>query len=110
MTLADLTLQIDATARTTEKNFKVGEIRVLAILCLLLMAPGGSRLGSVLQLRFGDIEVVLARDPNGGPHRLVIKFSLEFTKRYLGRKAVYVSVLLPWLKCLGRHPEPGIGS
>lgn len=87
MTLADLTKQIDTTIRTTERAFKTGEVRVLAVLCLLLLAPAGSRIASILQLRFGHIKLSLVRDPQGGPHKVVIKFSLEFTKQYLGEKA-----------------------
>ncbi|KAJ4394460.1 hypothetical protein N0V93_003678 [Gnomoniopsis smithogilvyi] len=88
MTLADLTMQLDAIVRTTEKSFKMGECRILAVLCLLLLAPAGSRIQSVLDMRFGDIEVVLARDPKNGPHKLLIRFTMSFTKRYLGPKAV----------------------
>lgn len=91
MTLNDLKLQIDTTLRTTAKSFKVGEQRILAALFLLLLAPAGSRPASILQLRFGDIRICLVRDPHQGPHRLVIKFTLNFTKRYLGAKAAYVS-------------------
>lgn len=88
MTLQGLTIQIDTTFRTTEKSFKVGEVRILTVLCLLLLAPAGSRITFIMSLRFGDLEVVLARDPKGGPHKLLIKFTLNFTKRYLGQKAV----------------------
>lgn len=90
MTLADLKLQLDTTIRTTEKSFKLGEVRLLAVLYLLLLAPAGSRPASILQLRFGDIRLILARDPRNGPHKLLIKFTLNFTKRYLGKKAAYV--------------------
>lgn len=90
MTLEDLKLQLDTTLRTTEKSFKLGEQRILAILFLLLLAPAGSRPSSILQMRFGDLELVLRRDPFdplNGPTRLLIRFRLKFTKRYLGPKA-----------------------
>lgn len=65
---------IDAIVRTTRKSFKLGEARIQAILCLLLMAPAlaGSCIQSVLDMRFGDLDllVVLARDSHGGPHKL----------------------------------------
>lgn len=93
MTLADLKLQLATTVRTTEKSFRLGEVRMLAVLYLLLLAPAGSRPQSILSLRFGDIGILLSRDPHGGPHRLLIKFSLNFTKRYLGKKATYVFVV-----------------
>ncbi|KAL2273040.1 hypothetical protein FJTKL_05611 [Diaporthe vaccinii] len=75
MSLQDLKNQIDTTLRTTEKGFKLGELRVLAVLFLLLLAPQGSRPASILQMRFGDVQVVLIRDllSPKGPPRLVIK-------------------------------------
>ena len=89
MTLNDLKRQIDTTLRTTEKGFKLGELRVLAVLFLLLLAPQGSRPRSILQLKFGDIQVLLVRDPAcpEAPPRLVIELSVAYTKRYLGPKA-----------------------
>lgn len=35
----------------TEKDFELGELRVLAVLFLLLLAPQGSRPASILQMR-----------------------------------------------------------
>lgn len=89
MTLEDLKLQIQTTLRTTEKGFKLGEQRILAALFLLLLAPQGSRPQSILELRFGDVNVLLRRDPldpRGAP-RLVLELSIAYTKRYLGSKA-----------------------
>jgi hypothetical protein len=86
MTIDTLEQQIETTLSTTKKSFKLGELRILAVLFLLLLAPAGARPASVLQLRFGDILTILARDPAGGPHNLLIKFTLEFTKTYLGEK------------------------
>ncbi|CAJ2505567.1 Uu.00g129610.m01.CDS01 [Anthostomella pinea] len=86
MTIDDLKAQIETTLSTTRKSFDLGELRILTVLYLLFLAPAGSRPQSILRLRFGDIRVVLARDPDGGPHKLLIKFTLEFTKTYLGTK------------------------
>lgn len=55
MTLDDLRLQLETTLRTTEKGFRLGELRILAMLFLLLLAPQGPRPQSILKLRFGDI-------------------------------------------------------
>jgi hypothetical protein len=92
MSLEDLTVQIQTTLGTTEKTFQLGKLRVLAVLFLLLLAPAGSRPQSSLELRFGDLELFLRRDPGDpdGPPRLLIRLSLEYTKRYLGPKAEYV--------------------
>ncbi|KAI0837724.1 C2H2 finger domain protein [Hypoxylon sp. FL0890] len=88
MTTDDLKLQIETTLGTTKKSFKLGELRILAVLFLLLLAPAGARPTSILRLRFGDLHPVLARDPEGGPPKILIWFSLSFTKTYLGEKEV----------------------
>ncbi|KAI1271427.1 C2H2 finger domain protein [Xylaria sp. FL0933] len=88
MSLGDLKTILDTVLRTTDMSFHVGEFRILNILFPLLMAPAGSRPNSICQLRFGDIQVLLARDPNNGPHRLLIRFTLKYTKTYLGSKDV----------------------
>jgi hypothetical protein len=49
------------------------------VLSLLLVAPV-----SILRLPFGDIRVLLPRDPECGPHKIVTCFTLEFTKTHLG--------------------------
>ncbi|KAK4119399.1 C2H2 finger domain-containing protein [Parathielavia appendiculata] len=86
MTVETLKDQIETTLSTTKKSFDLGELRIYAVLFLLLLSPGGSRPESILLLRYGDIRVTLARDPEGGPHNLMIKFTPEFTKTYLGAK------------------------
>ena len=90
MTLDDLKIQLQTTLCSTEKTFKLGEQRMLAILFLLLLAPAGSRPDSIIRLRFQDMRIVLRRDPVdpvNGPRRLLIRLTLKFTKRYLGKKA-----------------------
>lgn len=87
MTLEDLKLQVKTTLCTTEKTFKLGELRILAVLFLLLLAPQGARPQSILELRFGDVEVLLIQDPISKQPRLVLELSLAYTKRYLGLKA-----------------------
>jgi hypothetical protein len=86
MTIDDLKDQLETTITTTEKLFDLGELRILIVLFLLLLSPFGSRPTAILRLRFGDVRVILARDPEGGPHKLLARFSPEFTKTYLGIK------------------------
>ncbi|KZL74300.1 C2H2 finger domain protein [Colletotrichum tofieldiae] len=43
MTIDDLKQQIETTLSTIKKSFKLGELRILAVLFLLLLAPAGSR-------------------------------------------------------------------
>lgn len=90
MTIDDLKKQIEETLSTTRKSFKLGELRILAVLFLLLLSPAGSRPLAILQLRYRDIRVVLKRDPEGGPHNILIHFTEAFTKTYLGEKDEYV--------------------
>ncbi|KAL4404021.1 C2H2 finger domain-containing protein [Colletotrichum abscissum] len=86
MVIEDLMQQNETTLSTTKKSFKLGELRILAVLFLLLLAPAGSRPTATLNLRFKDIRVALARDPEGGPHKLLLRLTPEFTKTYLGEK------------------------
>lgn len=87
---------IKTTLSTNKRSFKRGEIRVLAALFLLLLAPAGARPTAILELRFKDICLVLARDPEGGPHNILIRFTPRFTKTYLGAKDEQVSLPLPF--------------
>ncbi|KAK8859446.1 C2H2 finger domain-containing protein [Apiospora arundinis] len=87
MTVDQLEGQIETTLSTTKKSFRLGEMRIYAVLFLLLLAPAGARPTSILRLRFGDLRIMLERDPEGGPHNTLVKFTLAFTKSYLGEKA-----------------------
>ncbi|KAI2788589.1 hypothetical protein POX_e06608 [Penicillium oxalicum] len=40
----------------------------------------------MLSLRYRYIGVSLLRDPQGGPHRILIEFKFEYTKGFLGSK------------------------
>jgi len=46
----------------------------------------GNRPSALLKLRYSDIIVTLLRDPSGGPYRILIEFTYEFTKKFLGIK------------------------
>ncbi|RYP15609.1 hypothetical protein DL765_005588 [Monosporascus sp. GIB2] len=93
MTIDNLKEQVDIMLRTTQKSFGLGELRILCILFLLLLAPTGARSTSALLRRFGDIRVILARDLDGGPHKTLTKFTLEFTKTYLGIQTFLLGIL-----------------
>ncbi|KAI7758874.1 hypothetical protein LZL87_014215 [Fusarium oxysporum] len=93
MTIEDLERQAETTISTTKQRFHLGEHRIYALLFLLLIAPSGSRPRALLFLRFGDLELSLARDPQGGPHRILIRFRLRFTKTFLGEKETNVLTL-----------------
>ncbi|KPM43730.1 hypothetical protein AK830_g2836 [Neonectria ditissima] len=108
MSMNDLEQQGDTTIGTTQKKFRIGEHRIDALLFLLLIAPSGSRPEALLHLRYGDIRVVLARDPDGGPHKILIRFTLRFTKAFLGPKAT-TEITIPeslYDPCLLLCPHP----
>ncbi|KAK1457517.1 C2H2 finger domain-containing protein [Colletotrichum tamarilloi] len=93
--MEDLMQQNETTLSTTKKSFKLEEMRILAVLFLLLLTPAGPRPTATLNLRFKDIRVALARDPEGGPHKLLLRFTPEFTKTYLGeRNSGYAAILV----------------
>lgn len=124
MTPEDLKLQIETTLRTTSKDFKLGEMRLQAVLFLLLVAPAGSRPQSILQIRQVhtncNIQIhkplsyhclspgsnistsFLIRDPGDpdGRPRLTIQLRLEDTKQYRGKKDMYVK----WTKFVASMP------
>ncbi|KAK2471166.1 hypothetical protein H9L39_17397 [Fusarium oxysporum f. sp. albedinis] len=62
----DLKEQIGETVSTTKKSFDLAELRILAVLFLLLLAPADARPTAILRLRLKDIRAVLARDPGEG--------------------------------------------
>ncbi|KAH6955707.1 hypothetical protein BKA56DRAFT_638131 [Ilyonectria sp. MPI-CAGE-AT-0026] len=88
MTIENLEKQAKKTIKTTKMRFRIGEHRIYTVLFLLLIAPSGSRPTALLFLRYGDLDIALARDPEGGPHSILIRFKLQFTKTFLGDKEV----------------------
>jgi hypothetical protein len=86
ITVETLKVYIETTLNTTKKLFDLGELRICAALFLQLLSPGGSRPESIIFLQFKDIMVIRAKDPEGGPHNTLLKFTPEFTKTYLGSK------------------------
>ena len=73
MTIDDLKKQIDMIVSTVEKSFHTGECRILCALFHQLLAPSGSRPEALLLLRFQDLRVSLARDPEGGNPESVVR-------------------------------------
>ena len=91
MFVDELLLVSLTTLRTTEKKFDLGRQRIE--LCLYLQLGGFTvnRISAILALQYKHIMVTLLRDPAGGPHRLLLEFTFEFTKEYLGMKEAWVS-------------------
>lgn len=89
MTLDDLRLQVETTLSTTEKDFKLGEQRIIAVLFLFLLALEGSRSNAILEIKLDDIHIGLHQSRKG-PAQLLIGISLETTKAYPRPKGLYV--------------------
>lgn len=75
MMIDDLRDQIETPVSTTEKSFDLVDLRIYAVLFLHLISPAGSRPLCILRLRFGDIRLALAREPDDGPHNTLIRFT-----------------------------------
>ena len=76
---------VETTISTTEKKFGHGRHRIELGLFLQLAGLTTNR-PHILNLRYRHIQVSLRHDPQGGPHRIVIEFTFEFTKEWLGAK------------------------
>jgi hypothetical protein len=86
MDVQDLAKVVETTISTTEKKFGHGRHRIELGLFLQLAGLTTNRPQAILNLRYRHIQVSLLRDPRGGPHRIVIEFTFEFTKEWLGAK------------------------
>ncbi|KAH8759530.1 hypothetical protein F5882DRAFT_431795 [Hyaloscypha sp. PMI_1271] len=67
--------------------------RIQTSLFCQLAIFSANRPSALLKLRYSDIAVNLLRDPSSGPYRILIKFTCEFTKKYLGTKDANTFIL-----------------
>ncbi|KAK4862951.1 hypothetical protein LT330_010695 [Penicillium expansum] len=86
MYVEDLTMVVETVISTTKKKFGHGRHRIALCLFLQLAGLTANRPQAILNLMYRHIRVSLLRDPQGGPHRIVIEFTFEFTKGFLGTK------------------------
>ena len=86
MYIEDLAGVLQTNLTTTKKRYTHGQHRIEMSLFGQLGIFSGNRPSALLNLRYSDIVVTLLRDPSGGPHRILIEFTCEFTKKYLGTK------------------------
>lgn len=80
MDVEDLTKVVETTVSTTKKKFGHGRHCIELALFLQLAGLTTNRPQAILNLRYRHIQVSLLRDPQGGPHRIIIEFIFEFTK------------------------------
>ncbi len=90
MFVEDLLQVLEMALRTTTKWFHLGRLRIAECLFLHLTAFTPNQPGTILALQYKHIMVRVLRDPEGGPHRLLLEFTFKFTKEYLGMKEAYV--------------------
>jgi hypothetical protein len=88
----DLKEVLRTNLTTTEKKFGLGRLRIQLQLFMQLAGFTANRPNAILSLCYRHIMVTLLRDPEGGPHRVLLEFTFEFTKQYLGIKDMYVSL------------------
>ncbi|KAJ9656079.1 hypothetical protein H2201_008651 [Coniosporium apollinis] len=86
MYVEDLAEVVQTNLVTTKKRYSHGRHRMQTGLFLQLGGITGNRPKALLELRYRHITVTLLRDPENGPHRLLLEFTFEFTKEYLGIK------------------------
>ncbi|KAI9769856.1 MAG: hypothetical protein M1840_003850 [Geoglossum simile] len=86
MYVEDLVEYLQINLTTTKKRYTHSRHRIQLALFCQLAGFSGNRPQALLNLRYQDIVVTLLRDPNGGPHRILIEFTCEFTKQFLGVK------------------------
>jgi hypothetical protein len=86
MYVEDLAGILQTNLTTVKKKYKLGRERIQVALFLHLAGFSGNRPQAILNLCYRHIVVTLLRDPNGGPHRILIEFTYEFTKQFLGKK------------------------
>ncbi|KAJ5982545.1 hypothetical protein N7451_012645 [Penicillium sp. IBT 35674x] len=93
MDVEGLAKVVETTVSTTKKKFGHDRHRIELGLFLQLAGLTTNRPQAILDLRYRHIQVSLLRDPQGGPHRIVIEFTFEFTKEWLGAKDANTYIL-----------------
>jgi hypothetical protein len=88
----DLAVIMQTNLTTTKKRYTHGRHRIQLALFLQLAGFSGNRPQAVLSLCYRHIIVTLLRHPNGGPHNILIEFTYEFTKQFLGTKEMYAAL------------------
>lgn len=89
MYVEDLAQVLQTNLVTTEKRYPHGRYRIQAQLYLQLGGFTANRPQALLGLCYRHIQVTLLRDPEGGPQRVLLEFTFEFTKEFLGIKDLY---------------------
>ncbi|EGC46846.1 C2H2 finger domain-containing protein [Histoplasma capsulatum var. duboisii H88] len=84
--LDDLVKVVETTVTTTKKKFGHGRQRILLCLFFQLAGFSANRPQALLNLCYRHIKITLLKDPAGGPNNILIEFTVEFAKTFLGEK------------------------
>ncbi|OJD22957.1 hypothetical protein ACJ73_05688 [Blastomyces percursus] len=84
--LDDLIRVVETTVTTTKKKFGHGRLRISLILYFQLAGFSANQPQALLSLCYRHIKLTLIKDPEGGPNNILIEFTTEFTKQFLGEK------------------------
>ncbi|KAF2193597.1 C2H2 finger domain protein [Zopfia rhizophila CBS 207.26] len=87
MDVYDVREVLQTTLTTTKKMFKVGRYRIQTSFFMQGGFITANRPEALLKLQYQHIKVTILRDPQGGPHRILLELTYEFTKTFLGPKA-----------------------
>jgi Protein of unknown function (DUF3435) len=93
MYVEDLVKVLETTLVTTKKLFGHGRHRIELCLWFQLAGFTANRPAALLGLCYRHIKVTLLRDDLGGPHQIMLEFTVEFTKQFLDPKQEYVTYL-----------------
>ncbi|KAI9761350.1 MAG: hypothetical protein M1840_001974 [Geoglossum simile] len=86
MYVKNLVEYLQTNLTMTKKRYTHGRHHIQLALFCQLAGFSGNCPQALFNLQYRDIVVTLLRDPNGGPHRILIEFTCEFTKQFLGVK------------------------
>jgi len=86
MYVEDLNVVLQTNVVTTKKRYIHGRYRIQVHLYFQLGGFTANRPKAILGLCYRHFQVTLLRDPEGGPHRVLLEFNFEFTKEFLGIK------------------------
>lgn len=86
MYVEDLKEVLRTNLSTTEKRYQHGRLRMEIQLFIQLAGFFASRPDAMLKLCYRHITATLLRDQEGGPNRVLLEFTFEFTKGFLGAK------------------------
>jgi hypothetical protein len=98
MYVEDLVGILQTNLITTKKKYGHGRHRIQIALFHHLAGFSANRPQAVLDLCYRHVVVSLLRDPTGGPHRILLEFTYEFTKQFLGMKEAQVTVSIYWIR------------